>query len=111
MTVEKFTVGKSIERFGLWDRLDISVVVKPGENPETVHQEATQLLHKLLNISENQNPIKEEENLPPTKEQGLIQVIQLCSSVKNLEMFRPQVEALGSKEVTEAFENKLKQLP
>ena len=115
ITVEKITVGKSIERFGMWDKLDLEVIAPPGQSPEQTYQEANELVYKLLNINtENGKPITivqvEEDKPELTPEDGLIEIIDQCRTIQLLERQRKQVERMNSQRVNEAFENKLHEL-
>lgn len=63
--------------------------------------------------TESGKPITIEQvpdDLPQSKEQGLMDIIALCRSETALERFRPQVEALNNQGVTAEFENKLQSL-
>lgn len=48
----------------------------------------------------------EPDEKPPSKEQGLIQVIQLCTTTAALERFRKEVERVDNMEVWKAFHDK-----
>lgn len=67
--------------------------------------------HEAINpVPFDETPIEQPKENAPTKEQGLIQVIQLCNTLTSLERFRKEVERSGNEQVQNAFGNKLKQL-
>ena len=47
---------------------------------------------------------------PVDKIKGMVEVINLCSTKVALERFYPQVQRIDNQELTEAYNNKLKQL-
>lgn len=120
MTVDRINLKQKFPTFQFLN-MDIGFEgsIEPGEDImkalETL-QNVAQSFHKQQFphfYTESGKPITVDpvpEDLPPSKEQGLIQVIQLCISVTALERFRPQVEALNNIQVTEVFSNKMKNL-
>ena len=113
--VDKMTIGKSVERFGLWDKLDLDITAPAGQSPEQTYQEANELVCKLLNINtESGKPITieqvREEEVIASPEDGLIEIINQCRTIQLLERQRKQVERMNSPLVTERFNNKMKNL-
>ncbi len=125
MIVDKITVGKSIERFGLWDRLDIQVTVQPGESPEEVHQEATQLLDKLLKITESDSPVTHvmdrswirEEDTIDKRVQAIIEDINQCTAIDEKNHLQIQIGLIAYEDaanqnpiIKASYDLKMKQL-
>lgn len=108
-----FPLGSySTERIGLEATLD------EGENPEialshlkTMVEELHQETMKSLPTDDFRGTyVRDIVEEPVDKIKGMIQVINLCSNITALERFKPQVQRVDNQELTEAYNNKLKQL-
>jgi len=102
----------STERIGLEATLD------EGENPETALSHLKILVEELHQETLKSLPtddfrgthVRNVVEEPVDKIKGMIQVINLCSNITALERFKPQVQRVDNQELTEAYNNKLKQL-
>ena len=109
MTVDKIKIGKSIEVYGLWQRLDLEVTADPNQSPEDAYKEAKELLDKLLpGVDREERPVEEKKEM--TQEDALIATIGYSMSLPILERFRGQVERMKNEQVTVAFEKRFAEL-
>lgn len=60
--VDKIEIGKSVEALHEWNKLSLTVSILPGEDPQLIHNEAKELLDKLLPGIDS--PVKMEEGSP-----------------------------------------------
>lgn len=119
--VNKMTVGKSIERFGLWDKLDIDVSAPANQSPEQTYQEANELVCKLLKINtESGSPVtivQVEGDIIDKRVQEIIHDLNQCTEIHSIGQFGVEIgliayedAANSNEEIMTAYQLKLKQL-
>lgn len=102
----------STERIGLEATLD------EGENPETALSHLKILVEELHQETLKSLPtddfrgthVRNVVEEPVDKIQSWKTVISMCTSIKALERFKPQVDRENNQELTEAYNNKLQSL-
>ena len=112
MKVLNINAGKSINpnTGESWYKADIHVSVDDSENPEDVFQSLKARLDSWL-----PNPFETKVSTPITitKEQIVtahIQTLNECKTLRNLEMFKSMVDREKEDSITEAYNNKKKEL-
>lgn len=102
----------STERIGLEATLD------EGENPQTALEHLKTMVEELHQETLKSLPtddfrgthVRDVVEEPVDKIQSWKTVISMCTSITALERFKPQVDRENNQELTEAYNNKLKQL-
>lgn len=119
---ELFTLGSFANR-----RLGLEGTLSPGEDPLQAWEEMQKMAHEyqqthapadldemrgthVRDIHDMQDTAMKQPTTNEDKIEGWKQVISMCTSIKALERFKMQVDREKNEELTQAYNDKLKQL-
>lgn len=121
MIIDRIGTDKSYEMVGpyglkIWDKKSISGTISPGEDIQQAYKELDNILEaahaETLTQLESYrgSSVRTVEQEPEDKIQSWKTVISMCPSISSLERFKATVERIGNKELTQAYNDKLKTL-
>jgi hypothetical protein len=115
----QYSESYEYQEWGLkrWNKMGIEAELDENEDPKEAHRTLRQLIDEikaetLTQLEEQRGTsVREVKDEPVVdKVESWKQVISMCTSVKALERFKPQVDREKNEELTTAYNNKLKEL-